>query len=97
MPSAGGDGVELSNINGGAATPQPPVTPSLAPGAVISAGDFAQHERDMGGEAESGPAADGVMDGATRSPTDRAVHRLQLLRAVSCPGTAFLTVLVAEY
>ena len=83
VPSTGGDGIELGAMESGAATPQSPATPSVMPGAVISAEDFAQHVCGRGGEAESSRAEDGVMAGAMKSPTDRAVHRLQLLRAVS--------------
>ena len=70
------------------ASPPSPATPSSAPGAVVSAADFAQHEHDRGGDAAStSPAtADGVMAGATVSPADKAVHRLQLLRGVRQTG-----------
>lgn len=83
LPRPGRDGIELSTMEAGAATPQSPSTPSVMPGLVISAGDFAQHVHGRRGKAETSSAADGVMDGATESPTDRAVHRLQLLRTVS--------------
>ncbi|BDA50637.1 probable Sn1-specific diacylglycerol lipase alpha at N-terminal half [Coccomyxa sp. Obi] len=76
----GVNGIEMAAMD--SASPPSPATPSSAPGAVVSAADFAQHERDRGGNAAStSPAiADGVMAGATVSPADKAVHRLQLLR-----------------
>ncbi len=82
------NGIEMAATD--SASPPSPATPSSAPGTVVSAADFAQHKCDSGGNsASTGPAAaDGVMAGATVSPADKAVHRLQLLRGVRQTGNS---------